>query len=117
VPFEATSFEATSFEETSFEETSFEETSAKAVESMTTNPFEQLAATEVPEPPAELARDVHKRLNGRLLVAHTAELMLQAIPFAVGHFLQAMGGSSKTVLTGDSVSPNRRAKARRDSIE
>ncbi|MFT7642636.1 MAG: hypothetical protein ACI9G1_004394 [Pirellulaceae bacterium] len=68
---------------------------------MSTNSFEQLAASEIPEPPSGLARDVHKRLNGRLLVAHTAELILQAIPFAVGHFLQAIGGSSGVVVTGD----------------
>ena len=78
------------------------------------NPFDQLAEAEVPQPPKGLAREVHQRLNGRLLMAHSAELVLQAIPFALGHFLQAIGGSSTSIITGESQTPE--SKNRRESV-
>lgn len=44
--------------------------------------FEQLRQRVVPPPPAELERDVHRRLNAVLLTTHLFDFAFHAIPQA-----------------------------------
>jgi hypothetical protein len=57
---------------------------------MSTDLWEQLAEREVPAPPPQLARDVHRRLNKALLAMHLADLFLEGMAFAMAHFAQAV---------------------------
>jgi hypothetical protein len=54
--------------------------------------LETLAATVVPPLPAEFDREVHHRLNGRLLAGQVAELVFNVLPYALGHLVQALCG-------------------------
>ena len=47
------------------------------------DPLEKLALLEVPEPPAEFDRQLHERLNQRLIVQHVADLVLRVMPWAI----------------------------------
>ena len=62
--------------------------------------WEQLAEREVPEPPPQLARDVHRRLNKALLAMHLADLFLKGMAFAMGHFAQAVAHLAALTITG-----------------
>ena len=62
---------------------------------MATDLFDQLSETEVPPPPVEFDQRLHGRLNATLV-----ELMVKAIPFAMLHFFQAVGGLLMMSATG-----------------
>jgi len=62
--------------------------------------FEQLSHDEIPDSPHELSRQVHKRLNPRLLGLHLAEFAVLAISFTFFHFLKAFFGALAFSLTG-----------------
>jgi len=62
--------------------------------------LEQLAELEVPSKPVDLQRDVHKRLNARLLSLHLAELALRALPYAFVCFSEALAGLVSYSATG-----------------
>ena len=59
---------------------------------MTNDLLEQLAATAVPPPPAELDREVHHRVNRSLLLLHLAELFFKALPYAILHLAAGLLG-------------------------
>ena len=61
---------------------------------MNKNLFDELAEFDIPPPPAGLGRDVHRRLNGRLLAAHLADLVLRALPYAWLHYSAALFGAA-----------------------
>jgi len=62
--------------------------------------LEQLRQSEVPPPPDDFDRHVHRRLNSSLLLAQLVELFVRALPFAAIHFLRALGGLLTLSLTG-----------------
>lgn len=62
--------------------------------------FEQLSRDDVPQIPGGLPRQVHERLNPRLLGFHLAEFAVLAVPFAFFHFLKALTGALGFSLTG-----------------
>ena len=62
--------------------------------------LEQLGEVEVPPLPKDFDRQVHSRLNSRLLVAHLADLALRGLPTAVMHFAWAWVGLVRFSLTG-----------------
>lgn len=64
------------------------------------DPLEQLALLEVPEPPAEFDRQLHRRLNQRLIVQHLADLLLRAMPWAILEMARAALGLFGFTLTG-----------------
>jgi hypothetical protein len=67
---------------------------------MVSDLFEQLTFTEVPPLPAEFDRDVHQRLNRRLLAVHFVELGLRGLPIALMHFAKALVGLMVLTLSG-----------------
>jgi hypothetical protein len=70
---------------------------------MATDLLQQLAEIEVPAMPDDFDRNVHQRLNARLLGAHVAEVSLRALPFAFLHFVPALATGAKGLafaLTG-----------------
>jgi hypothetical protein len=67
---------------------------------MATDLFDQLSETEVPPPPVEFDQRLHGRLNSTLVFSHVVELMVKAIPFALLHFFQAVGGLLMMSATG-----------------
>ena len=69
------------------------------------NLFDELAEMEVPPAPAELTRDVHRRLNSRLLAAHLVDFALRALPYAWLHFSAALFGAAKYSLENESQAP------------
>lgn len=64
------------------------------------DPLEQLALVEVPEPPAEFDRQLHHRLNSRLIVQHMADLVLRIMPWAMLQMGLALLGLLRFSLTG-----------------
>ena len=64
------------------------------------DPLEKLALLEVPEPPAEFDRQLHRRLNQRLIVQHMADLLLRAMPWAILEMARAALGLFGFTLTG-----------------
>ncbi|HVC97936.1 MAG TPA: hypothetical protein VND64_29970 [Pirellulales bacterium] len=54
--------------------------------------WETLSATDVPPLPAEFDREVHHRLNDRLLWGQVAELVFGVLPYALAHMVQAACG-------------------------
>jgi hypothetical protein len=68
---------------------------------MADNVLEQLADLETPPPPARLDTEVHGRLNVYLTANHFAELILRGLPFAMGHFAQALFRSAVFSVSGD----------------
>ncbi len=62
--------------------------------------WDQLAESEVPMPPPQLEREVHRRLNKALLVMHLADLFLKGMLFAMGHFAQAVLHLLAVTFTG-----------------
>lgn len=67
---------------------------------MATNLLDQLTQTEVPPPPADIDRQVHRRLNQWLLVAQTADLVVRAFGYAAVHLISAIIGAVQLTLTG-----------------
>lgn len=55
--------------------------------------WEALSATDVPPPPAEFDREVHRRLNGRLAWSQVAELVFGVMPYALAQMAQAVCGA------------------------
>ena len=66
--------------------------------------LDTLSEQPVPVPPEELARDVHHRLNPRLLILQLAEFALRAVPFAFYHFVRALAGAAVFTATGRFIS-------------
>jgi len=64
------------------------------------DPLEELALLEVPAPPAEFDRQLHRRVNQRLIAQHLADLVLRAMPWAMLHLGQALLGLVRFSLTG-----------------
>lgn len=62
--------------------------------------LEQLARHEVPARPVNLRRQVHQRLNPRLLALHLAEFATRAFPYAMFYFFKALTGATVFSLTG-----------------
>ena len=62
--------------------------------------LEQLAEVEVPAEPQDFRQQLHARLNDWLLFVHTGDLVAGAIPYALGHFVRAVGGFVMLTLTG-----------------
>lgn len=60
-----------------------------------------LSRDDVPESPQELSKQVHDRLNPRLLALHLAEFAVSVVPFAFFYFLKAMAGALMFTLTGE----------------
>ena len=60
-----------------------------------------LSRDDVPKSPRGLSKQVHDRLNPRLLALHLAEFAVAVVPFAFFHFLKAMAGAFVFTLTGD----------------
>ena len=67
---------------------------------MPQNLFDQLKQTEVPPAPTRLDRQVHQRLNRRLVWLHMFDLAFRGLPYALGHFAAAVGGLLWMSLTG-----------------
>ena len=67
---------------------------------MTDDLLQQLADVEVPVPPDDFDRQVHQRLNVRLLLAHLAELALCGLPMAFLYFSRAFLGLVIYSVTG-----------------
>jgi len=82
---------------------------------MADNLLDQLHAREVPPPPPQMQRQVHRRLNQWLLAAQTAELVLHAFGYAAVQFGGAVLGLIQYTLTGDYRFP--RQKDDRDEEE
>ena len=53
--------------------------------------LEKLADTTVPPVPPEFDRSIHDRLNTVLVVEHLFDLALRGVPYAIGHFAEAVG--------------------------
>jgi hypothetical protein len=64
------------------------------------DPLEQLALMEVPEPPVEFDRELHRRLNRRLITQHVTDLVLRVMPWAILQMGQALLGLLRFSLTG-----------------
>jgi hypothetical protein len=64
------------------------------------DPLEQLAAFEVPAPPPEFDRQLHGRLNRRLIAQHVTDLLLHAMPWALLQLGQALLGLMRFSLSG-----------------
>ena len=56
------------------------------------DPLEKLALMQVPEPPAEFDRQLHQRLNQRLIVQHVTDLVFRAMPWAIFEMARAAVG-------------------------
>ena len=64
------------------------------------NLLEQLNQTEVPPPPREMERDVHRRVNQWLLFAQVADLVLRAFLHCAVNFMEAVLSAVEFSLTG-----------------
>ncbi|HWA97800.1 MAG TPA: hypothetical protein VG713_04885 [Pirellulales bacterium] len=69
--------------------------------------FDQLSSVDVPPPPATLDRDVHCRLNHRLLTVQLVELFTQTAWFAFRHFARAFVGLCVFTVSGKYVEDRR----------
>lgn len=67
---------------------------------MSNDLLDLLSGDEVPDSPRSLSKQVHQRLNPRLLGFHLAEFAVLAVPFAFFHFLKALAGALVFTLTG-----------------
>ncbi len=68
---------------------------------MADNVLNQLTNDVVPERPREFNQPVHQRLNPLLVTLHLTEFVFQVLPYAFGHFGQAMLGACRFSLTGE----------------
>jgi hypothetical protein len=62
--------------------------------------LQQLADWEVPQPPTDLANEVHQRLNSRLTAVHLIEFVGGTVPYAMWEFLRAISGLARYTLSG-----------------
>jgi hypothetical protein len=62
--------------------------------------FEQLAEGDVPPPPVDFDRRLHRRLNKHLVVLHVVEFALCVLPYAAGHLARAVVGFVRVTLAG-----------------
>jgi hypothetical protein len=62
--------------------------------------FEQLAEENVPPPPVDFDRRLHRRLNKHLAVLHVVEFALLVLPYGVAWFGRAVLGFVQLTLTG-----------------
>ena len=62
--------------------------------------WETLSTTDVPPVPAEFDREVHHRLNDRLLWSQVAELVFLVVPYALVHMVQAVCGLLQFTWSG-----------------
>jgi hypothetical protein len=67
---------------------------------MATNLFERLAEMDVPPPPAHFDAQLHDRVNRSLVTWQLIDLLVRGMPWALGHFAQAMLGAAAFTLTG-----------------
>lgn len=67
---------------------------------MATNLFERLAEMDVPPPPAQFDAQLHDRVNRSLVTWQLVDLLVRGMPWALGHFAQAMVGCLAFTLTG-----------------
>ena len=67
---------------------------------MASDLLERLAHDDVPPPPATFDRDVHERVNHTLAALHVIEFGLRVLPYALTHFLRAVGGLIGFSVTG-----------------
>lgn len=70
--------------------------------------FDQLSETEVPTPPADMANQVHHRLNRVLMVIHVGDFLLRAAPAAVLLFIKPALAFFRYSFTGRFGQPTRR---------
>jgi hypothetical protein len=82
---------------------------------MLTDLLERLAELPVPPAPAPQTfdREIHKRINSRLIVGQLSDLLLHGFAFAVGHFAKAMLGVIRLTLTGKFEAPKNDRDPRR----
>lgn len=78
---------------------------------MSNDPWQQLAAVDVPPLPAHLESEVHQRLNKRLLVVHLSEFALRVAPYAIGQLLPGLVSWLTFTLTGKFEPPRREPPA------
>ena len=64
------------------------------------NVLEQLNQKRIPAPPQRLKLEVRQRVNTALIALQHADFVLRALPFALLHFAQAVGGLMLYTLTG-----------------
>jgi hypothetical protein len=62
--------------------------------------FEQLAEREVPPPPVDFDRRLHRRLNKYLVALHLVEFVLRVLPYGFAHLGRAVIGFMHMTLTG-----------------
>lgn len=62
--------------------------------------LEQLADAEVPPPPASFDRQLHERVNRSLLLVQLTDLVCGALPWALWHMSQALGGLISLTVCG-----------------
>ena len=67
---------------------------------MSKNLLDQLADTEIPSLPTNLNRQVHRRLNIRLMLGQFFDLMIRGLPYTFFHLAQALLGLVSFTLTG-----------------
>lgn len=67
---------------------------------MARNLLNDLAKLEVPPPPKDFNREVHRRLNGWLLVQQLADLAVRGMMYALFHFLRTIAAGVNFSLTG-----------------
>ena len=62
--------------------------------------FHELAQLDVPAAPSDFDRALHQRLNRALVVLHLVDLAFRGLPWALVHFMQAVGGAMRYSLSG-----------------
>jgi hypothetical protein len=69
---------------------------------MATDLLEQLAELPVPPapPPQTFDREIHRRINSRLIVGQVFDLSLQGFTYASANFAKALLGFARLTLTG-----------------
>lgn len=76
----------------------------------TDNFLDQLAEWDVPPPPAHFDERLHERVNHWLILLQVIDFVVKAMPWALGHFAQALGGAAKYTLTGRHDDPETRPR-------
>jgi len=75
---------------------------------MSKNLLDQLAEVEIPSPPEDLDRQIHDRLNSRLLFGQFGDFALRGLPYAFFHLTQAMIALIRISLIGDYEEPQKK---------
>lgn len=71
------------------------------------NLLDDLAKLEVPPPPTDFNRQVHRRLNGWLLLQQLADLAVKGMAYALLHFLRTIAAGLTFTFTGQDLKPSR----------